>query len=65
LVLAGDADQLAGSAESLARRIPGATSRTLQGNHLSAVRDPQFIESIVTFVNSMTWSPALSGEELA
>ena len=54
LILAGDADQLAGSSEELAQRIPGATFRTLRGNHLSAVRDPQFTESIVAFVNSMT-----------
>jgi pimeloyl-ACP methyl ester carboxylesterase len=53
LILAGDADQLAGSAEALARRIPGAISRTLDGNHLSVVRDPQFSQSIVTFVTSM------------
>ncbi len=54
LILAGDTDQLAGSTEELARRIPGATFRTLRGNHLSAVGDPQFSQSIVTFVNSMT-----------
>jgi pimeloyl-ACP methyl ester carboxylesterase len=53
LILAGDADQLAGSAEALAQRIPGAISRTLDGNHLSVVRDPQFSQSIVTFVTSM------------
>jgi pimeloyl-ACP methyl ester carboxylesterase len=52
LVLVGDADQLAGSPEDLAKRIPGATFRTLRGNHLSAVRDPQFSRSIVEFVNS-------------
>jgi pimeloyl-ACP methyl ester carboxylesterase len=54
LVLVGDADQLAGSSEALAQRIPGATFRTLRGNHLSAVRDPEFSRSIVTFVNAMT-----------
>jgi pimeloyl-ACP methyl ester carboxylesterase len=54
LILAGDADQLAGSPEELANRIPGATFQILQGNHLSAVRDPRFTQSIVTFVNSMS-----------
>ncbi len=53
LILAGDADQLAGSPEQLSRKIPGATFRLLHGNHLSAVRDPAFIESIVTFVDSI------------
>jgi pimeloyl-ACP methyl ester carboxylesterase len=54
LVLAGDADQLAGPSEALAERIPGATFRTLRGNHLSAVRDPEFSRSIVAFVSSMS-----------
>ena len=53
LILAGDADELAGSPEVLASRIPGATFRTLRGNHLGAVRDPQFAGAIVAFVNSM------------
>jgi pimeloyl-ACP methyl ester carboxylesterase len=52
LILVGDADQLAGSPEALAERIPGSTFRVLQGNHLSAVRDPNFSSSIVAFVNS-------------
>src|ERR1700685_3317616 len=53
LILVGDADQLAGSPEALAERIPGSTFRVLVGNHLSAVRDPHFSSSIVAFVNSM------------
>jgi pimeloyl-ACP methyl ester carboxylesterase len=52
LILVGESDQLAGSPEDLAKRIPGATFRLLKGNHLTAVRDPQFTESIVAFVNS-------------
>jgi pimeloyl-ACP methyl ester carboxylesterase len=52
LVLVGDADQLAGSPEALAARIPGSTYRTLKGNHLSAVRDPDFSSSIVAFMNA-------------
>jgi pimeloyl-ACP methyl ester carboxylesterase len=54
LILVGDTDQLAGSPEKLAKKIPGAAFRVLHGNHLSAVRDPQFSESIVTFVNSVS-----------
>jgi pimeloyl-ACP methyl ester carboxylesterase len=52
LVLVGDSDQLAGSSEALAARIPGATFRVLRGNHLTAVRDPHFSEAIVAFVNA-------------
>lgn len=52
LILVGDADQLAGSPEALAARIPRATYRILKGNHLSAVRDPDFRSSIVNFVNA-------------
>ena len=52
LILVGDSDQLAGSPEDLAKRIPGATYRLLKGNHLSAVRDPQFTQSIVSFINT-------------
>ena len=53
LILVGESDQLAGSPGDLAKRIPGATYRLLKGNHLSAVRDPQFTQSIVAFVNSV------------
>jgi pimeloyl-ACP methyl ester carboxylesterase len=53
LVLTGDADSLAGSSESLAKRIPSATFRVIKGNHLSAVRDPEFSRSIVGFVNAI------------
>lgn len=52
LILVGDADQLAGSPEALAARIPGSAFRVLAGNHLSAVRDPRFSSSIVSFVNA-------------
>jgi pimeloyl-ACP methyl ester carboxylesterase len=54
LILVGDADQLAGSPEALAARIPNASFRVLEGNHLSAVRDPNFSASIVAFVNLMS-----------
>lgn len=53
LVLSGDTDSLAGSPELLAKRIPTATFRVLKGNHLSAVRDPEFSRSIVAFVNAV------------
>lgn len=33
---------------------PVRSFELLRGNHLCAVRDPQFSESIVTFNNSMT-----------
>ncbi len=52
LVLAGGADTVAGSSESLARRIPTASFRAFKRNHLSAVRDPDFSRYIVAFVNS-------------
>jgi pimeloyl-ACP methyl ester carboxylesterase len=50
LVLTGDNDALAGPPESLAARIPGARFETLRGNHLSAVTDPAFTSSLVSFV---------------
>jgi pimeloyl-ACP methyl ester carboxylesterase len=51
LVLTGDADTLVGPPDVLAARIPGAQYRVLSGDHLTAVRDPQFAEFIVAFVN--------------
>jgi pimeloyl-ACP methyl ester carboxylesterase len=54
LILVGGDDQLAGAPEALAAQIPGSTFRILEGNHLSAVRDPNFSRSIVAFVTSMT-----------
>jgi pimeloyl-ACP methyl ester carboxylesterase len=54
LVLTGDRDTLVGSPEELAARIPGATSRTLRGTHLSAVADPDFASAIVAFFSPAT-----------
>jgi pimeloyl-ACP methyl ester carboxylesterase len=50
LVIVGDDDTLAGSAQLLADRIPGAVARTITGTHLGAVMDPEFARSIVDFV---------------
>src|SRR5262245_63969132 len=50
LVLAGESDPLAERPEVLARAIPGAELRLLQGDHLGAINDPAFIASIRDFV---------------
>jgi len=57
LVIVGDGDVLAGPPEALAERIPGAVSITVQGDHLSAVNDPMFSASIVTFLDSVSPAP--------
>jgi pimeloyl-ACP methyl ester carboxylesterase len=53
LVIAGDDDTLAGSAQLLADRIPGAVAKTITGTHLGAVMDPDFASSIVDFVTGI------------
>jgi pimeloyl-ACP methyl ester carboxylesterase len=50
LVLAGDADPLAVRPEVLAEAIPDATLRIVPGNHVEAVADPGFTQSIVDFL---------------
>jgi pimeloyl-ACP methyl ester carboxylesterase len=50
LVLAGDADPLAVRPEVLAAAIPEATLRMLSGDHMQAVVDPAFADSIVAFL---------------
>jgi pimeloyl-ACP methyl ester carboxylesterase len=50
LLLAGDADPLAVRPEVLAAAIPGATLRMLSGDHMQAVVDPAFADSIVAFL---------------
>jgi len=50
LVLAGDADPLAVRPEVLSEAIPGATLRILSGDHIGAIADPHFTESIVDFL---------------
>jgi pimeloyl-ACP methyl ester carboxylesterase len=50
LVLAGDKDPLAVRPEVLSDAIPGATLRILSGDHIGAIADPHFTESIVDFL---------------
>jgi pimeloyl-ACP methyl ester carboxylesterase len=50
LVLAGDEDPLAVRPEVLANAIPGAELRILDGNHVGALADPRFAQSIVDFL---------------
>lgn len=50
LVLAGDSDPLAVRPQVLVEAIPDATLRILPGDHMQAVADPSFAESIVDFV---------------
>lgn len=50
LVLAGDSDPLAVGPEALAAAIPDATLRILSGNHIGAIGDPRFRQSIVDFL---------------
>lgn len=52
LVLAGDADPLATRPEVLAAAIPGAVLRTVPGDHMSALRAPEFVPALVDFLNS-------------
>jgi pimeloyl-ACP methyl ester carboxylesterase len=53
MVIVGDDDAIAGSAEGLAERIPGAVAKTIKGTHLGAVMDPAFATSIVDFVTGV------------
>lgn len=53
LVIVGDDDVLAGPAQGLADRIPGAIAKTITGTHLGAVADPEFTRSIVDFVTGV------------
>jgi pimeloyl-ACP methyl ester carboxylesterase len=53
LVIVGDDDALAGSAQELADRIPGAIARTVKGSHLGAVADPEFARAVVDFVSGV------------
>ncbi|MGO9877315.1 MAG: alpha/beta fold hydrolase [Acidimicrobiia bacterium] len=53
MVIAGDKDDLAGSPQDLADRIPGATARLIKGTHLGAVADPAFPAAIVEFVTNI------------
>lgn len=50
LVLAGDADPLAVRPEVLATAIPEATLKIVSGDHVGAIADPRFTQSIVDFL---------------
>jgi pimeloyl-ACP methyl ester carboxylesterase len=50
LVLAGDADPLAIRPEVLGEAIPGATLRILSGDHIGAIADPHFTQSLLDFL---------------
>jgi pimeloyl-ACP methyl ester carboxylesterase len=49
LVIVGDGDTLAGDPQELANKIPGAIAKLIKGDHLTAVFDPAFRNSIVDF----------------
>jgi pimeloyl-ACP methyl ester carboxylesterase len=50
LILAGEADPLAIRPEVLCEGIPGARLRMLSGDHIGAIADPCFTQSIVDFL---------------
>ncbi|WP_081788620.1 alpha/beta fold hydrolase [Candidatus Blastococcus massiliensis] len=50
LVLAGDADPLAVRPQVLADAVPGARLVSVPGDHLGAVRTPDFVEALVGFL---------------
>ncbi|WP_045746277.1 alpha/beta fold hydrolase [Actinoplanes rectilineatus] len=52
LVLAGRSDPLATRPELLAKAIPGARLALIPGDHLGAVRRPEFITELVTFFSA-------------
>ncbi len=50
LLLAGETDPLAVRPETLVKAIPSATLQPLIGNHVEALGDPRFTQSIVDFL---------------
>src|SRR3989442_4175796 len=58
LVIAGDGDELVGSPQGLADRIPGARALTVSGDHLSAVTDPAFADAVVGFLAEQDARPS-------
>jgi pimeloyl-ACP methyl ester carboxylesterase len=50
LVLVGANDTLAGPPDELAARIPNAVARTVPGDHLTAVVQPEFTAAIIEFL---------------
>ncbi len=53
LVLVGRDDALAERPEALAGAIPDAVLRTVEGDHLGAVRDPAFTTELISFLNEV------------
>ena len=51
LVIAGADDVLAVHPERLAAAIPGAESLKIPGDHLGAVRMPEFVAAATEFIN--------------
>jgi len=49
-VITGDRDALVGSPHELAAQAPDARVVIVQGDHLSAVYDPEFPKAIVSFL---------------
>lgn len=54
LVLKGADDEFVGSAELLAARIPGATFRTVPGDHPNATAAPEFAGAVVEFITGVS-----------
>ena len=52
MVVTGHNDTLVGPPDALAARIPGATFTVVAGDHLTAVNDPLFASTIVSFFQS-------------
>lgn len=50
LVLCGSDDDLAGSPEGLAAKIPGARAAVVGGTHLNVLNNPEFHEAVVEFL---------------
>jgi pimeloyl-ACP methyl ester carboxylesterase len=50
LVVVGERDVLVGSAEKLAKAIPGAALEVVPGDHLTAVAAPRFKEVVLAFL---------------
>lgn len=53
LVLAGRDDALAARPEKLVSALPDAVLRTVEGDHLGAVRDPDFTSELIGFLNEV------------
>ena len=54
LVLVGDKDTLAGSADELAAQLPDARAATVAGDHINAVVDPAFADHTLRFLQEQS-----------